>query len=62
MPSKNLRLGPCAAVKQFVMNHACDMNLGDAPSNELLSSVVGSYDPKAGRTSLRLKWWYTFSI
>lgn len=33
MPSRNLRLGPCAAAKQFAMNHACDMNLGDAPSN-----------------------------
>lgn len=31
MPSENLRLGPCAAVKQFAMNRACDMNLGDAP-------------------------------
>ncbi|KAM6366604.1 LOW QUALITY PROTEIN: microtubule-associated protein 1 light chain 3 gamma [Alca torda] len=30
---KNLRLGPCAAVKQFAMNHTCDMNLGDAPSS-----------------------------
>lgn len=47
--SKNLRLGPCATLKQFVMNHACDMNLGDAPSN--MSSAVRSYDPKAGGTS-----------
>lgn len=33
MPSKNLRLDPCAAAKQFAMNCACDINLGDAPPN-----------------------------
>ncbi|XP_054018469.1 microtubule-associated proteins 1A/1B light chain 3C [Dryobates pubescens] len=31
---KHLRLGPCAAAKQFSMNHACDMNLGDAPADK----------------------------
>jgi len=33
MPSKNLKLGPCAAVKQFAVNCACEVNVGDAPSN-----------------------------
>lgn len=32
MLSENLRLGSCAAAKQFALNHACDVNLGDAPS------------------------------
>lgn len=32
MLSENLRLGSDAAAKQFPLNHACDMNLRDAPS------------------------------
>lgn len=33
MLSGDLRLGSYAAAKQFALNHACDMNLGDAPSS-----------------------------
>ncbi|KAM3676640.1 LOW QUALITY PROTEIN: microtubule-associated protein 1 light chain 3 gamma [Ammospiza maritima maritima] len=31
--SENLRLGSYAAPKQLALNHACDTNLGDAPSS-----------------------------